>query len=290
MDLIKGYRFGLPLVKRVGLHKDKKTHRVLWHAHPGVECHFVIKGRFVWELKGNPQPCIVPGGTFIVLPQKVLHRALNEDGTPSERLAIIYERPTRQTTSGSSYDVQTANYLFNRLLTVTATPRPISRTLGFLLRQLITAMESFDPISRDARLKMMILHEHILLETIQSLHADDSFPRDGPVIPKICTWIHEHLSENIDTNSLIKLSGYSRSRFFDLFLNETGLTPRDYLLRTRIEHACKLLVETPNAPVGKIASLCGFNSASHFAIAFRKNVGKSPRDFRQKGGKSCLTR
>lgn len=281
MELIKGYRFGLPLVKRVGFHKDKKTHRVLWHAHPCVECHFVIKGRFAWELQDNPQPCIVPGGTFVVLPPRSLHRALDEDGAPSERLAIICERPTRQTTAGSSYDVQTANYLFNRLLEVTATPRPISRTLDFLLRQLIAAMKSFDPLSKEAKLKMKILHEHILLEAVLSLNAADSFPRDGSVIPKICTWIREHLAEDIDVDGLVKLSGYGRSRFFDLFLGETGLTPRDYLMRTRIEHACRLLVEKPDAPVGEIAGLCGFHSASHFAIAFRRNVGKSPRDFRR---------
>jgi len=281
MDLIKGYRFNLPLVWRVGFHKDKKTHRVRWHSHPGIECHFVLKGRFSWELKGNPHPCTVPGGTFIVLPPKVPHRALDEDGTPSERVAIIFNHPDRQMTAGSSYDVRTSRHLFDRLQETPATPRSFSRPLDFLLRQLLVAMKSFDPTSEEDRLHLKLLHEHILLETVRARDGVPAFPHDGTVIPKICDWIREHQTEEISAERLAQLSGYGRSRFFELFLRETGLTPRDFLLRTRIERARRQLLKRPDTPVGEIARRSGFRSAVHFSIAFRKHVGKSPSAFRR---------
>ena len=34
---LKGVRFGLPLMKRLGLLKHHETYRVSWNRHPGVE-------------------------------------------------------------------------------------------------------------------------------------------------------------------------------------------------------------------------------------------------------------
>ena len=46
-----------------------------------------------------------------------------------------------------------------------------------------------------------------------------------------------HFAEKISAPQLVKLSGYGRSRFFSLFLADTGMTPNDCLVRVRIEKA-----------------------------------------------------
>ena len=50
MTHIKGYRFGLPAVQRLGLIDDAETHRITWNAHEGLEIHYVLRGRFTWEI------------------------------------------------------------------------------------------------------------------------------------------------------------------------------------------------------------------------------------------------
>ena len=54
-----------------------------------------------------------------------------------------------------------------------------------------------------------------------------------------------------------------------------------YLLEYRINHAMKLLTETEYT-TEKIATLCGFNSRTYFVTNFKKTVGISPKEYRNK--------
>jgi len=51
--------------------------------------------------------------------------------------------------------------------------------------------------------------------------------------------------------------------------------------RHRIEHAKRLLRESPDCNVLTIALDSGFNSKSAFHIAFRRSTGTTPSNFRQ---------
>ena len=54
-----------------------------------------------------------------------------------------------------------------------------------------------------------------------------------------------------------------------------------YLLEHRLNYAIKLLNET-NYTNAKIAKLCGFNSETYFVTIFRKNIGISPKEYKNK--------
>ncbi|WP_235685852.1 helix-turn-helix transcriptional regulator [Corallococcus silvisoli] len=61
---------------------------------------------------------------------------------------------------------------------------------------------------------------------------------------------------------------------------ETGLTPHQFLLRTRVLHALALLRDT-RRPVTEIAFDVGFGDLSNFIHTFRRELGCSPRAFRE---------
>ena len=65
------------------------------------------------------------------------------------------------------------------------------------------------------------------------------------------------------------------------FAAETGLTWREYLLRSRLLRSMTLLSES-NITVASIASRVGFASASAFARAFSAYAGQSPTDYRRR--------
>ena len=75
--------------------------------------------------------------------------------------------------------------------------------------------------------------------------------------------------------------GYSRSRLFELFKHETGLTPADWLSRYRIKWARKLLRST-SLPIAEIARACGYASAQYFNAAFKKQTGSTPSEWRKR--------
>ncbi|MCY1249363.1 HTH-type transcriptional activator RhaS [compost metagenome] len=71
--------------------------------------------------------------------------------------------------------------------------------------------------------------------------------------------------------------------FLRSFKCSTGVTPHQYLIRARIEHAKQMLHFT-RLPVTDIALRCGFASPSHFADTFKKVERRTALEYR-----SCRT-
>ncbi|MEM9557215.1 MAG: AraC family transcriptional regulator [Acidobacteriota bacterium] len=61
-----------------------------------------------------------------------------------------------------------------------------------------------------------------------------------------------------------------------------GLSPGQWLLQQRIEHACRQLVDT-RRPIAEIALDCGYADQSAFTRQFRRTTGYTPSAFRKTG-------
>lgn len=94
--------------------------------------------------------------------------------------------------------------------------------------------------------------------------------------------INENL--NISMPEVARLSGLSQRNFSRLFLQEAGLTPKDYLILKRIDKAKTLLKET-RMTITDISFEVGYSSLSKFIETFRKIEGILPSDFRDSGMK-----
>ena len=76
-------------------------------------------------------------------------------------------------------------------------------------------------------------------------------------------------------------TGYSASYFSHLFAEDTGMSPYQFVVRSRVEHAQQLLMTT-RMTVQEIAFQCGFNSAANFCYTFRRMTGVSPHAYRKR--------
>ena len=63
------------------------------------------------------------------------------------------------------------------------------------------------------------------------------------------------------------------------FRSAFGMTPQEFLLKTRVLAAAQLLEETSLA-VSEVAKRCGFQDTSAFCLQFRKRIGATPSDYR----------
>ena len=93
------------------------------------------------------------------------------------------------------------------------------------------------------------------------------------------SYIHNRYAEDIPLDELADRCGVSKSHFIRSFKRYVGCTPHEYLLQYRLRQAKRLLL-SGDFTVEQIAEDCGFNSASHFARAFRHETGLSPTAFR----------
>lgn len=94
-------------------------------------------------------------------------------------------------------------------------------------------------------------------------------------------YINDHLSENkLSLAAIAAELHMSQYYFCRLFKQATGMTPHQYLIQQRIEHA-KQLLRLPELTITRIAIDCGFANQSHFAKYFRLHTGLSPQRFRK---------
>ncbi|WP_141503065.1 response regulator [Paenibacillus luteus] len=94
-------------------------------------------------------------------------------------------------------------------------------------------------------------------------------------------WIREHLHKDV---SLIGLADYlhlSPKYVSSRFKQVTGECFADFLARVRFERARELLLD-PMQKVSAIAEAVGYTDTNYFSIAFKKNMGLTPSEFRKR--------
>ncbi|WP_022976851.1 helix-turn-helix domain-containing protein [Nevskia ramosa] len=95
----------------------------------------------------------------------------------------------------------------------------------------------------------------------------------------LITWLHGHLHQPQDLDSLSARALMSRRTFTRRFRERTGMTLIDWLTAERLALSQRLL-ETTEHPVEQIAVLAGFGSAVSLRQHFRKALGVSPGAWR----------
>ena len=119
------------------------------------------------------------------------------------------------------------------------------------------------------------------------LRLSPAFPAMAPPTPSIAPArlrrvierMRAALDEDLPVERLAGMAGLGASQFTRSFRHATGQPPHRYLTGLRMERA-QLLLETTDLPVTEIGFRCGFTQASHFATAFRRHIGQTPRDWR----------
>ena len=114
------------------------------------------------------------------------------------------------------------------------------------------------------------------------------FYQTQPTDRSIPSWLNAFLAK-IDTadfttikiNELYKSSGYSQSVLSINFKKYLGITLVQYINKRKIEYACNLLRRS-NLSILNIAMDLGFSSVSHFNHLFKKEIGLTPSQYRDK--------
>jgi len=105
-------------------------------------------------------------------------------------------------------------------------------------------------------------------------------PRDRRRAVETALWLDANAHEPVDLERAARRAGLSPYHFLRLFAAVVGVTPHQYLLRSRLRRAARALAEDDRA-VSDIALDVGFADLSNFVRTFRRAAGVSPRGFRQ---------
>ena len=87
------------------------------------------------------------------------------------------------------------------------------------------------------------------------------------------------MHEPVHLGAAAAAAGLSPFHFLRTFAEVVGVTPHQYVVRTRLRRAARLLAATTR-PITDVAYDVGFGDLSNFVRTFRRAAGVSPRRFR----------
>ncbi|HXF16326.1 MAG TPA: AraC family transcriptional regulator [Burkholderiales bacterium] len=104
--------------------------------------------------------------------------------------------------------------------------------------------------------------------------------RDRRRAVEAALWLETHAHEEIDLEGAARQADMSSFHFLRVFAKVIGVTPHQYLVRSRLRHASRLLA-ADERPITDIAFDVGFADLSNFVRTFHRAAGVSPRAFRK---------
>lgn len=242
------------------------------HRHRVWELYLQAGGSSAWEIEGIR--FVLGPGDYLGVPPGAVHGMA---GRPSARHHFFYV----------AFDADAAVGRLPFLAPGWRGPAPLHGGRGAALegpfRQLIRELTLELP-HRHAGLGLAL--ETLLVELDRLGAPPSASPAAGhPAVLAARATLDASYAQPWPLVRLARAVGLSANHLAELFARDTGTTPHRYLVERRIQRACELLAQT-DLPITTVALDLGFSSSSHFARAFRRSTGASPRAFRLTRGAS----
>lgn len=110
--------------------------------------------------------------------------------------------------------------------------------------------------------------------------AHQKHPSAHQKIAHTIVYMKQHLNQSLQLDTLATLANLSRSRYVDLFKEQTGYAPIDYFIRLRMHRACQLL-DTTELSIKTVAAELGYEDPLYFTRVFRSVNEMTPTEYRR---------
>ena len=101
----------------------------------------------------------------------------------------------------------------------------------------------------------------------------------GIQLGRVVDYVYANLAEDVGLEALAGQAYVSPFHFARLFRNATGLSPHQFVLRLRVNHAQRLMRSRQGRTLTEIAVAAGFFDQAHFTKTFKRLVGITPSAF-----------
>ena len=126
--------------------------------------------------------------------------------------------------------------------------------------------------------RMSVYIHMILCELVEHCSGTSFIANES--IRRAIQYMEAHVEENISMDALANHVNLSKFYFNRYFKKCMGITPHQYFMNMRIQHA-KQRLATSHDPIESIAEQCGFDNPSNFIRTFKQKTGMTPTAFRK---------
>lgn len=225
---------------------------------------FPLTGKIQFQFNGTPYIFspgkVVHGGAKMKLDQK------NYDNTNWEYILVLYRicNTELEETSLSHQHFELSTGQSPRLIELIMRLWHVYNQRGGI------------PMFQTEMLFRDVLNEALLC-VVNRQHSCESHT----LFERVSTYIHEYYYQSLSISSLAEQNNVNRNRLSYVFRKYAGMGPAEYLLNYRINIAQEMLF-TSDASVQQIAQTVGIDDPFYFSRVFKKQLGISPTEYREK--------
>lgn len=263
-----------------------KFHQSLTGGHPPnrhpdvIEIHYLARGHLHWFVE-KEQYEFDSGMVLITLPNE-LHGDVDDAVQPCELYKFQIHIPPKGKLPGLT--VNGTQKLRQAYKSITCRVFKVTHDVGELFRRFLEEHRNRCAIHAQDVSRALL---HALLFKILRAHnlQQESKKAESVMTWRVLRsieWLEQHVFQsNARIAQMAAKLGLSSSGLRARFKTETGYTPREYLVRRRMEEAARLLAAT-NDSITTVAYKLVFSSSQHFSKVFRQQIGISPTNYRRR--------
>ena len=257
------------IMKDFGLYIDMLTmdaEMISAHAHDAYEIYYLLQGSRAFFI--NQSFFRVNEGDFILVPEGELHRTA---GSKCTRININFSKSYLQQFCTS----KTTNLLLKAFDNYQV--RPMEKDSKRALNILLEINKLFP--DREDRIFLLLVELFDILNQAKKV-TQVELSKEEEKIQEIVEYTNKNFAIINSTQDVSSAFYLSKEYFCRLFKKNLGITFSDYLNKTKLHYATKLLVTT-NKRLNEIATLCGFHSKEYFCTVFKTEYGITPSTYKR---------
>lgn len=128
------------------------------------------------------------------------------------------------------------------------------------------------------------LIESELKEVVKRFANDVDYRNYSPIVLSALNIVHDNYNDILNLSNVANMIHVNPSYLSRRFSVEVGVSFSEYVTNYRMEMAKNLLKTNKELSVSDVAEQVGFNRLHYFSTTFKKNMGMSPKAFREKEG------
>ena len=248
----------------IGTYSTVKTTPQPAHKHNFCEIMLITNGE--GTIVNNKNEYFAKKGDIVVYPPQFLHYEMSKKGYNLQSIFFAIKYNKSVITSFNKTD-------FNPIIHTEDEYEEFYELFRFLTNESKKTSELYLNEILDNACQTIFLK----LLNLSSIEITSDAPNESFVFFK--NYLDQHYLENFLIKDVCDKFFVNKFYISRLFKDNLGTTPANYVIQKRIEKA-KELLKTTDEPIFKISSMVGYNDAYHFSRLFKKEVGVSPKAFR----------